>query len=119
MGKPKEWGQSVAIDLFNCQKKRLTDPKLIRSFIIQLTKKIKMKRHGETLIDRFGSGDLEGYSAMQFVETSSITLHLDEFRLRAFVDIFSCKRFNSKEAEKFTKEFFRAKTAKSRSHLRG
>lgn len=119
MGKAKEWGQSIAIDLFGCEKKMLTDPKKIRTFIVQLTKKIKMTRHGDTLIDRFGDGELEGYSALQFIETSSITLHLDEFGLRAFVDIFSCKRFDTKGAEKFTKEFFKAKTAKSTSLIRG
>ena len=119
MGKTKEWGQSIAIDLFGCDQKMLTDPKKLKTYVVQLTKKIKMKRHGETLIDRFGSGDLEGYSALQFIETSSIAIHLDEHGLRAFIDIFSCKRFNTQEAEKFTKAFFKAKTSKSKTFFRG
>jgi hypothetical protein len=30
---------------------------------------------------------------MQFIETSSITIHADEVCRRCFVDIFSCRRF--------------------------
>jgi S-adenosylmethionine decarboxylase len=33
-------------------------------------------------------------SAMQFIETSSITLHADEVLGRCFVDIFSCRSFD-------------------------
>jgi len=65
-----------------------------------------MKAHGETIIDRFGVGKLEGWSAMQFIETSSITVHADEVDNRCFIDIFSCKDFDADKAEKFSKTFF-------------
>ncbi len=71
-----------------------------------------MKAHGPCHIDRFGSGNLEGYSAIQFIETSSITVHLDEKWNRAFVDVFSCKDFDGERALAFTKEYFGAKTSK-------
>jgi S-adenosylmethionine/arginine decarboxylase-like enzyme len=41
--------------------------------------------------------------------TSSVTVHLDEIGNRAFIDIFSCKRFSAKKAKDFCKKFFRAK----------
>jgi len=46
---------------------------------------------------------------MQFIETSSIVAHFDEIWDRAFIDVFSCKTFDSKVAGKFSKEFFKAK----------
>lgn len=70
-----------------------------------------MVAHGPTHIERFGSGTLEGYSAMQFIETSSITIHCDEVDKRAFIDIFSCKDFDSDTAKHFASDYFQAKDA--------
>jgi S-adenosylmethionine decarboxylase len=72
-----------------------------------LVDSIKMKRHGEPLIERFAEGALEGYSALQFIETSSITLHFDEGQNRAFIDIFSCNCFDYQAAETFCREWFK------------
>ena len=38
--------------------------------------------------------ELEGWSALQFIETSSITVHADEVFGRCFVDVFSCRPFD-------------------------
>ena len=35
---------------------------------------------------------------MQFIETSSITVHADEFSGRCFIDVFSCRPFDPDEA---------------------
>ena len=53
-----------------------------------------MRAHGPLLIERFGVGALEGWSALQFIETSSITVHADEVCGRCFVDVFSCRAFD-------------------------
>lgn len=68
-----------------------------------------MKPHWEPIVDRFWTWDLEWYSMMQFIETSSITVHLDEFWNRAFIDIFSCRKFDWKKATKFSQKYFDAK----------
>jgi hypothetical protein len=54
-----------------------------------------MRAHGPLLIERFGVGALEGWSALQFIETSSITVHADEMGGRCFVDVFSCRAFDA------------------------
>lgn len=105
----ERWGKSAAIDLHECAHERLTNPKLLQKFVKALVKVVNMEAHGPCYVDRFGLGDLEGYSAMQFIKTSSITVHLDEIGNRAFIDIFSCKDFNAPAAKKFAKEFFQAK----------
>ncbi len=105
----KPWGKLVSINLHECDFDKLSNPEMIKAFVVEIIVKIGMKAHGEIQIDRFGYGELEGYSAMQFIETSSITVHCDEVGRRCFVDIFSCKDFDEKKAEKFSEHFFGAK----------
>jgi S-adenosylmethionine/arginine decarboxylase-like enzyme len=59
---------------------------------------IDLRAHGPLRLERFGDGDLEGWSAMQFIETSSITIHADEFSGRCFIDVFSCREFDPEVA---------------------
>jgi S-adenosylmethionine/arginine decarboxylase-like enzyme len=92
------WGMLAAIDLHGCDPGPLEDPDCIRSFVTALVDAIEMRAHGPVLLERFGDGELEGWSAMQFIETSSITLHADEFGGRCFVDVFSCRSFDADRA---------------------
>jgi S-adenosylmethionine/arginine decarboxylase-like enzyme len=107
------WGKSTAINLYGCNKKTLANPDAIKEFIAKVIKKINMVAHGPTHIERFGSGDLEGYSAMQFIETSSITIHCDEVGGRAFIDIFSCRDFDPSVAKESAESFFEANISSS------
>lgn len=108
----------ASVDVYGCDKKLISKPEPIKKFVVALAKAIKMKRHGEPMIERFAEGDLEGYSALQFIETSSITMHFDEGENRAFIDIFSCKFFDPKEAEAFCKKFFKGKKSKELHYFR-
>jgi S-adenosylmethionine/arginine decarboxylase-like enzyme len=103
-------GKSVSIDLSGCNDS-IKEPWKIIDFCIKLCEVIDMKRFGPIHLQRFGMGKLEGYSFMQFIETSSVTAHFDEKNTptQAFIDIFSCKDFNEKNALKFCREFFEAK----------
>jgi len=103
------WGRSAAIDLHGCDPQLIRSPPAIRRFVRELCVLIKMKRVGPTLVKQFGSGDLRGYSMMQFIETSSIVAHFDKFGKRAFIDIFSCETFSPKKAALFCQKFFKAK----------
>lgn len=114
----KPWGISLAINLFECDHELLLDKKALRTFIAELIRVIKMKAHGKCHIDQFGAGSLHGISAMQFIETSSITVHLDDKQNRAFIDIFSCKDFDTKTARAFAKEFYKARRVTSKTFIR-
>jgi S-adenosylmethionine decarboxylase len=92
------WGMLAAIDLHGCAFEALADPDSIRAFVPALIAAVGMRAHGPLLLERFGDGDLEGWSAMQFIETSSITVHADEVSGRCFVDVFSCKPFDGDRA---------------------
>ena len=114
----KCWGMLASLDIYGCAPSRIRDPKKIREFIFGLCAHIDMKRYGEPMIKRFGEGELEGYSALQFIHTSSITVHFDETRNRAFIEIFSCKFFDPKKAEQFCKSFLKAKKSKLKHFFR-
>ena len=96
----------AAIDLHGCDRARLADPDAIRRFVPTLIDAIGMRAHGALALDRFGDGELEGWSAMQFIETSSITVHADEILGRCFVDVFSCRAFDADAAAAIAVEHF-------------
>jgi S-adenosylmethionine/arginine decarboxylase-like enzyme len=103
------WGMLAAIDLYECDRDALADPDSIRRFVPTVIDAIGMRAHGPLAIDRFGDDDLEGWSALQFIETSSITVHADEVYGRCFVDIFSCKPFEPDAAAAIAVEHFGGK----------
>jgi S-adenosylmethionine/arginine decarboxylase-like enzyme len=88
------WGMLAAIDLHGCDRSSLADPDSIRRFVPTVIDAIGMRAHGLLSLERFGDGEHEGWSAMQFIETSSIAIHADEFSGRCFIDVFSCREFD-------------------------
>ena len=106
------WGRSASIDLHDCDADLIKDPKIIERFVKALVQELNMKRVGPPEIKRFGHGQLRGYSVMQFIETSTITAHFDEFGKRAFIDVFSCKKYDPKPIAAFCKKFFNAEKSK-------
>jgi S-adenosylmethionine/arginine decarboxylase-like enzyme len=100
------WGTLAAIDLHGCGFSALADPDRIRAFVPAVIDAIGMRAHGPLLLERFGQGDLEGWSAMQFIETSSITVHADEVSGRCFIDVFSCRPFDPELAAAVAVEHF-------------
>lgn len=100
------WGMLAAIDLHGCGFGPLADPDNIRAFVPAVIEAIGMRAHGPLLLERFGDGDLEGWSAMQFIETSSITVHADEVAGRCFIDVFSCRPFDAELAAAAAVEHF-------------
>ena len=100
------WGTLAAIDLHEADRARLADPESIRRFVPAVIDAIGMRAHGPLMIDRFGDDALEGWSALQFIETSSITVHADEVFGRCFVDVFSCRPFDPGLAAAIAVEHF-------------
>lgn len=88
------WGMLAAIDLHGCERGCLEDPDSLRRFVPSLITAIGMRAHGALMIERFGDDEIEGWSALQFIETSSITIHADEVFGRCFIDVFSCRPFD-------------------------
>lgn len=111
-------GQLTIINLKECDKNLVRDRVALGKFGKEMCKVIDMIPYGEPIIKRFGKRKLEGYSMVQFIETSNISVHLDEFENKVFIDIFSCKNFDSAKAKNFAKMYFKAKKFKSKTIFR-
>ena len=106
----------VVLDLFECDPKIIRSRKALNIYAVKICKLLKMKRYGKTLTPHFGheSPHTAGYSLLQFIETSSIVGHFSELWNSVYLNIFSCQKFNSKAAIKFTVKYFKAKKFKAR-----
>lgn len=125
----KPFGKIALIDLYWCEHSLMDNEKKLAKFLKALTNKIDMQRFGPPIIRRLGAGELEGVSGFndglinkkgfQFIQTSNITVHLDEVNDRAFIDIFSCEEFNIEKAELFSRNFYKAKKSITITAYRG
>ncbi len=111
-------GQLTVINLYGCDEIFLKSKKIISRFLLDLCRCIKMKPYKKPIVERFGKGNLRGYSALLWIETSSIVVHLDEREKKAFIDIFSCNRFNASKAKDFSKKYLKAKKASFKTIIR-
>ena len=120
MDKRKIYGTELILDLYHCNQKTIRSRKKLSEFIDNLCALIKMKKYGKASIPYFGLNNPHtvGYSLVQLIETSSITAHFSELWNSAYVNIFSCKQFDTEKAANFTKKFFGAKGMTKRMILR-
>lgn len=114
------FGYELVMDLFDCDEKAISSKKKLQEYTDRLCKLIKMKKYGKTLLPYFGEKipHTKGYSLVQLIETSSVTGHFSEYWKTAYINIFSCKKYNQDIAKKFTREFFKVKRMKAKFLIR-
>jgi len=101
------YGYELIINVKDC--KNISRDSL-KTFVLTLCKKIEMKRYGDCRIVYFGKDEFRGYSLLQFITTSSIVGHFTESE--AFLNIFSCKKFDKNIVIDFVKDWFDSKKIK-------
>ena len=105
------FGKELILDLHDCQ--RPFDRATIHQFFIDLCRLIKMRREKIAWWDYPETGKdydkLRGLSAVQFIRTSSITVHALDASHRLYVNVFSCKPFSASKAAAFTAAYFQGK----------
>ena len=109
--KKDQFGQELTLDLYGCEIKKITDEKYIKKFAIKLCDEIiKMKRFGEPQVPYFGleSPITAGYSLVQLIETSLVSAHFSEYKKSVYINIFSCKWFDTDKTAEFCKKWFGA-----------
>ena len=106
------WGQEMQADLRHCNPETIRDRDKIELFVIQLCDLIKMKRYGECHIVNFGEDPrVAGYSVFQMIETSNISAHLANETNTVYLNVFSCKAFDTKLVEEYASKFFEAQSS--------
>ncbi len=116
----KIYGYELIMDLYECSKDIIASKSKLQEYVDELCKLIKMKKYGKTIISYFGESKeyTKGYSLVQLIETSSITGHFSEKWKTAYINIFSCQKYNHIKAKNFTHTFFKAKKIHSRFIIR-
>ncbi len=114
------YGKELIIDIHNCDISKFTR-KEIRKYFKELCKLIDMKADKLYWWDDRGvppelsqtEAHTKGTSAVQFILTSNITIHTLDLLKNVYINIFSCKEFDAKIAEKFSQEWFNGELVKS------
>lgn len=115
--KKNHFGQELILDLYGCDVEKITDGEYIKKFAIKLCDDvIKMKRFGEPQVPYFGleSPITAGYSLVQLIETSLVSAHFSEYKKSVYLNIFSCKWFDSDKTAEFCKKWFGATSSRMR-----
>ena len=120
------YGIELVLDMANCNTEKFNRND-IKTYFKQLCELIDMEAEDLHFWDDYKVPEekkqtnpkTKGTSAIQFILTSNITIHTLELLGIVFVNIFSCKDFNTKLAEEFTVDFFGAKEYKSTIIERG
>ena len=107
------YGLELILDLHDCDASTFTRAN-IKRFCAEICEVIDMERCDLYFWDDFGvpSGNQQtdpktkGTSAVQFILTSTIVIHTLDLMKAAYVNIFSCKEFNTDEAAQFAAKWF-------------
>ena len=115
------WGYHASFDCVSCPIERVTSEENIRLFIDNIVSAIDMKSYGEPMIAHFAThnADASGYSFCQMIETSNISGHFSDKTGDCYIDIFSCKEYDTDLAIGAIEDFFRPEEVKMRYFERG
>ena len=101
------WGILTSLDIYGCNPDTIRDAEKIRQYVFELCELIEMRRFGECQVVHFGEDErVAGYSMVQLIETSLISGHFANATDTAYIDIFSCKAYDSNQVAEFTKSYF-------------
>lgn len=111
----KPYGYELIMDLHGCDVGKF-NRNSIKEYMVAVCEAIGMEREDLRFWDYEGVPEEElpkeahllGTSAVQFITTSSITIHTLDLLKAVYVNIFSCRSFHEKVAEEITKKWFGA-----------
>ncbi|MBI5475219.1 MAG: S-adenosylmethionine decarboxylase [Ignavibacteriales bacterium] len=105
-----DYGMELIMDLIQCEVQNITK-RQIRTYINKSCEIAKTKKVGSTKywIDNSRIPHLNGISAIQFIETSTIVIHVLPLLRTIYINYFSCKEFDAKNLLNFSINYFNAK----------
>jgi len=105
------FGVELLVDCNNCCG-NITNKEYIQLFIDELILKMGMKKKGETLFEYFEDNeynrerDIVGYSIVQIISLSNITLHINEISKTMYINIFTCGELDESMIIKIIRNYF-------------
>ena len=107
----KIFGQELLLDAYNCQG-NINNKNYIQLFIDELVLKSGMKKKGNTIFEYFEDNeynrerDIVGYSVIQVITLSNITLHINEISKSIYLNFFTCGNLFSDLVVDIFKKYF-------------
>lgn len=90
------FGKHIIIDANECDEKKIKDLNNIKNFIDVLCRVGNMQKKGDLIVEFFPETkfnikrDLVGYSIVQIISLSNITLHINFYSRTIYFDFFTC-----------------------------
>jgi len=112
------FGKELIIDGNQCQGE-IKDRKHIQNFIDDLCELTKMKKKGETIFTYFEDNDynrvrdIVGWTILQVITLSNITIHINEISRTIYFQIFSCGDIKEDLINVLFQNYFKPKTIKT------
>jgi len=112
------FGKHIIIDANECNENKIKDLDNIKYFIDVLCKVGNMEKKGDLIIESFPEtdfnikNDLVGYSIVQIISLSNITLHINFISRTVYFDFFTCGRLEEKTIISLFYIYFSPKTIK-------
>lgn len=100
------WGYHLILNARKCRPAAIRSAEAITMFSKDLVKKIDMVPYGEPQVVLFGTGNKQGYTLVQLIETSNITAHFVEETNDMYLDVFSCKPFQAADVKEMMHKYF-------------
>lgn len=106
------WGYHLIMDIGECNVEKISNKENITKCIHHLIKKTKMHALGDPVFKtvlatpQMLKKHIDGISVVQFIETSSITMHFVNSERAGFIDFFSCKEFKPEDVQEILVRHF-------------
>jgi len=113
------FGKLLILDCDDC--KGIIDHKnYIQTFIDNLVEEMGMKKKGDTIFEYFEDNDynrqrdIVGYSVVQIISLSNITIHINEISRTMYLDVFTCGDLNEEKVISLVNDYFKPTKIKNK-----
>ena len=115
------FGPHLMLDCYGCNKEKLSDIDLIFDTLDKFPAKIGMTKIMPPYVFKYHGNVAEdwGISGVVLIAESHITIHTFPDKEHAFIDIFSCKDFDTAFALEYMSNLFEAKEHEVQFSTRG
>jgi S-adenosylmethionine/arginine decarboxylase-like enzyme len=112
------FGSHLILDANNCDEEKIKDLENINNFIEGLCELGNMKRKGNLIVEEFEDNefnrekDIVGYSVVQIISLSNITIHINFISKTVYLDFFTCGDLFDSKVIKLFQNYFKPEITK-------
>jgi S-adenosylmethionine/arginine decarboxylase-like enzyme len=112
------FGAHLILDANNCDEEKIKDIDHINNFIDDLLILGNMKRKGDLIVEIFEDNefnrirDIVGYSIVQIISLSNITIHINFISRTVYFDFFTCGELLDSKIIKIFQSYFKPEITK-------